>query len=265
MKAGIKVGGFLLMFVTGVACGGVPVGSSSLIRTLQYSDTFTVGSAARPDGAIPANPAGVVVEKSYGNPTRSWSGTLLNSSLNTDSNAHPAYPGGSGAGSATGMTQYGGGRQVMMFQYNSLSTDIVIQFDAIQTAAGADRVSIFLSDTANPYTGKSLGIFFRPIDTIHSKLGIYNPTLAEVDSGLSTGIASAAVWKNYAVHLKGSSATFYVNEVSLGTIDLATFSPGKDYSGYSTAYIGFGVDGANGTIKWADNFQVGRAASSGRQ
>jgi hypothetical protein len=36
---------------------------------------------------------------------------------------------------------------------------------------------------------------------------------------------------------------------------LATFSPGKDYSVYSTSYIGFGVDG--GSIKWADNFQVG--------
>lgn len=160
------------------------------------------------------------------------------------------------------MTQYGGTQQTMMFQYNSLSTDCVIQLDAVQTTGG-DRVSIFLSDTADPYSGKSLGIFFRQTGTWpHYELGIYSPAFGEVDSGLATGIADSANWNNYAVHLKGSSATFYINEVSLGTIDLATFSSGQDYSGYSSTYIGLGVDGG-GTIKWVDNFQVGRAASNG--
>jgi len=251
---------------TGPGGSGVTVGGSSLISTLQYSDTFTVGSTDRPNAGVPVNPGGLVVENNYGNTTGSWS-SLQTATLNTDSNAYAGYPGGSGAGSASGMMQSGQTQQTMMLQYNSLSTDIVIQFDAIQTVGG-DRVSIFLSDSTNPYAGNSsLGIFFRPTGAA-VELGIYNPALGEVNSGLATGITSAAVWNNYAVHLNGSIATFYVNQVSLGTIDLATFSPGNDYSTYSTNYIGFGVDGAGtivgfGSIKWVDNFQVGTQASSG--
>lgn len=244
--------------LTGPGGSGVTVGSSSLISTLDYSDIFTVGAEGtdRPWNGAPTS-AGLVVENSYGNPTRSWpsGGTAYGAAI-SDIGAYTGYPGGSGAGSATGMTQNGATGQVMMFQYNSLRSDFVIQFDAAQTAGG-DRVSFYLSDSTNPYAGNSLGIFFRPTSA-SVKLGIYNPALGEGNSGFTTGIATSAAWNNYAVHLNGSSATFYVNEVSRGTIDLATFSPGNDYSAYSTSYIGFGVDGT-GTVKWADNFQVGAA------
>jgi hypothetical protein len=59
--------------LTGPGGSGVAVGDSSLITTLDYSDIFTVGAEGtdRPWNGAPTT-AGLVVENSYGNPTRSW-------------------------------------------------------------------------------------------------------------------------------------------------------------------------------------------------
>src|SRR5688572_361268 len=95
----------------------ISVGSSSLIGTLHYSDTFTIGAGATvparvgyPPQTFPL-PAGVgAVENNYGNPDRTWGdGGASQWSIATDASNFPTgaspYPGTSGAGSAAGFTQ----------------------------------------------------------------------------------------------------------------------------------------------------------------
>src|SRR5215216_6363333 len=62
----------LLSLLAYSAQAGVMVGSSSLIQTLDYSDTFTLtandGNAGRTSGTYPVGSPGTDVEDDYGNP-----------------------------------------------------------------------------------------------------------------------------------------------------------------------------------------------------
>jgi hypothetical protein len=239
---------------------GTPVGSSSLIGALDYSDTFTLslngGIAGRPDNVYPVNAPGISLENSYGSPARSWQNALW--SLNTDLSIFPGsgYPGGSGSGSATGMTQTGGGWDGS-FLYG-LRSSFVVQFDSVQAI---DRVDIFTGSTGNIAGG--MAIFFRNPGNPggHPEIGIYNGA-AEFNTGFNSGIAAPGQWHNYAVRFAPSELEFYVDQVSRGVLNLNTFNGGS-FLGYSNQWVGVGNTGstvdAGFPISWSDNFQAGAA------
>jgi len=236
---------------------GVSVGSSLLIQSLQYSDTYSLtsngGPPGRPDNVYPVGDPGIQVENSYGNPARSWQNGLW--SLNTDASTFPgsSYPGGSGAVSATGITQTGGGWDGA-FSFG-LTSDFVVQFDSVQAV---DRVNIFTGNSGSIFGGMS--VFFR--QTAHPdfpEIGIFNGA-TEYNTGFTSGIASAGQWHNYAVRFAPTEVEFFVDQVSRGVLNLATFQNGS-LLGYSNAWVGMGNTGATLSagfpISWSDNFQVG--------
>ncbi len=237
----------------------ISVGSSSLINALDYSDTYTLtgngGAVGRPDNVYPVNSPGINVENNYSNPARSWQNSLW--SLNTDASTFPgsSYPGGSGAGSATGITQTGGGWDGS-FNYGLRST-FTVQFDSVQAI---DRVNVFTGSTGSIFGGMT--IFFRT--TAHPsfpEIGIFNGA-TELNTGITSGIPLAGAWHNYAVKFSPTLLEFYVDEVSRGTLNLTTFNGGS-FLGYSNAFVGMGNTGSTTSagfpISWSDNFQVGGA------
>ena len=242
---------------------GVSVGSSTLIAALQYSDSFTIGAGA----TVPARtgygaqtfplPAGVdAVENTYGNPAAAWGN--LPFSIATDASNFPTggspYPGGSGAGSATGFTQRGGGGD-WSIPYD-LSNDFVIQFDYVQQT---DRVDISIGTTgSNIFGAGNLNIFIRTTaNPLFPEIGIFNPGVGEFNTGLTSGIGSANQWNNYAlrVNIPAQTLEVFTNETSRGVINLATLNGGAYAPFLSNDFVGIG--GAGNDRQWSDNFQVG--------
>ena len=242
---------------------GVSVGSSTLIAALQYSDSFTIGAGA----TVPARtgygaqtfplPAGVdAVENTYGNPAAAWGN--LPFSIATDASNFPTggspYPGGSGAGSATGFTQRGGGGD-WSIPYD-LSNDFVIQFDYVQQT---DRVDISIGTTgSNIFGAGNLNMFIRTTaDPLFPEIGIFNPGVGEFNTGLTSGIGSANQWNNYAlrVNIPAQTLEVFTNETSRGVINLATLNGGAYAPFLSNDFVGIG--GAGNDRQWSDNFQVG--------
>lgn len=264
----------LAFSVAPAIAASVPVGSSALIDTLHYSDTFTLtthgGLASRPEGVFPVVAPGLNVESAYGNPAVAWS--VNKWSLNTDASPFPgvpAYPGNSGGGSNTGITQSGlfGGVVDFGIEYG-LSDSYVVQFDVVQTSDRVDITSSPVRDTAfggQDIAGqRSLTVFFRGDNRSNSaypSIGIYSPYAQETDSGLALGGTGVSVgqWANYAVRFdRGSNEIeIYVNQVSLGSLDLSTFAGGI-YADWSHAAVSVGgFDFGGSSILWTDNFQVG--------
>ncbi|HOD81966.1 MAG: Autotransporter-associated beta strand repeat protein [Planctomycetes bacterium ADurb.Bin126] len=253
--------------IQAAASAGVVVGSSTLIGTLDYSDTYTVsaygGNAARVDNQWPlADPITArQVENTYGNPAQSWTaGPGVNASFNTDATVNPGvfgYSGGSGSGSATGMTQWGGGADFGL-AYN-LRNQFTVQYDAVQVN---DRIDI-TAGSANNTIGSAQGIsvFFRT-----GGIGIYNSGVGETATGLATGIASSGTWHNYAVKFDLTSGLLdiYTDQVLRGQVNLHTFAGGAYWSKVTAATNDFvSVGSSNGAgcdRQWTDNFQVGSDA-----
>ena len=242
---------------------GVSVGSSTLIAALQYSDSFTIGAGA----TVPARtgygaqtfplPAGVdAVENTYGNPAAAWGN--LPFSIATDASNFPTggspYPGGSGAGSATGFTQRGGGGD-WSIPYD-LSNDFVIQFDYVQQT---DRVDISIGTTgSNIFGAGNLNIFIRTTaDPLFPEIGIFNLGVGEFNTGLTSGIGSANQWNNYElrVNIPAQTLEVFTNETSRGVINLATLNGGAYAPFLSNDFVGIG--GSGNDRQWSDNFQVG--------
>lgn len=247
----------------------VPVGASTLIKVLDYSDTFTLGTGARttlPVNQYPIGSTGYLpalgVENSYGNPNQIWSDAKW--SISNDANAVNGallYPGPSGGGSATGMTQTGGGETNFGLEYN-LRSDFIVQFDAVQVA---DRVNIAIGNSRDTiFSPDGLSVFIRSNNASFPEVGLFNVGVGETNTGFDTGLADLDLdeWHNYAVrfNLAASQLTFWVDEIQLGILDLATFSGG--------AYLGaldlatndtISVGNTGGDRTWTDNFQVGAA------
>ena len=273
--------GCLATFAT-VSSAAVAVGASSLISQLDYSDSFTFGSGATGTRngvaynaqAFPiTNATQLTLENAYGNPARSWSASLW--SLANDANfnsASPAYPGGSGGGSATGFTQTGSSLDFGI-EYD-LRNDFVVQFDAVQVA---DRVDITATNARNGIAGgNGISVFIRSNGFANlgnsAEVGIYNPLVGETLTTLDTGLAGVdfGEWHNYAVrfNLNTSTLSVYVDEILLGDVDLNTFG-GNKWGGGTTApgaylsvlsgatndAVNIGLAGSNRS--WTDNFQVG--------
>lgn len=253
---------------------GVPVGNSDLIAPLDYSDTFTgsdfgglndrdgVGGYPLsiidyppPGNGIPGE--GLAVEDNHGNPPQTW--TDWKWSIARDATVNPGtagYPGGSGAGSDTGMTQTGGGGVDWGIEYG-LRNNFVVQADLVQTVdridvtAGAVRDMIF--DPGN------LSVFFRTTDhPDYPEIGLFNAGIGEFDTGLNSGIAAPCEWHNYAVNfdLDEKRLEVFVDEVSRGVVDLATVGGGV-FADLVLSNEAVGIGYAGGDRGWSDNFQVG--------
>lgn len=247
-----------------VASAGVMTGNSTLIGSLDYSDSFTLtangGISGRVANAFPVGLPGINVENNHGNPPGVWTNSQWSiSSDATVSNGGTSYPGGSGAGSATGMTQRGGSGGDWGIDYG-LQDDYVIQVDFVQTADRIDITTGAVRDTiSNP---GNISVFFRPPGGSNPQIGIYNPTggVGEHDTGLASGIPAAGAWHNYAVRVKQSERILelYTDEVYRGSVDLDTVGGGVFAAiPLSNATVGTGY--AGGDRGWSDNFQVGPA------
>lgn len=240
----------------------VSVGSSTLIGQLDYSDTFTQTAQGgsnpnRPETAAQQPANAYVVENTYGNPATSF-GPLNGSNLGPFSFASdgpglvpgtPTYPGNSGAGSNTGITQTGGGVDYGLTY--GLRTSYVVQVDAVQVL---DRIDISSGAGYGIFAPNALSIFFRGTG---GGVSLYNGTDTAVP-GINTGI-TAGQWYNYAVRydMLAKEIELYVNQASVGVINLNTFAGGI-YANFSNAYVGAGAGLAVGEDRtWTDNFQVG--------
>lgn len=247
------------------ATAQVTVGSSALIGELDYSDTYTIGAGspipARQTYTVQGFPlaAGVdAVENNHGNTPRFWGSS--NWSIATDASNNPGgfgYPGASGAGTADGFTQRGGGGDWSIAY--GLRDQFVVQVDSVQQP---DRVDITVGDTAsNIFGAGNISIFFR--ETGHPsfpEIGIFNGGVGELDTLLNSGIAGNNEWHNYALLVDVSDETIevFVDENSLGVLDLVNDFGGA-YSGIlSNSFVGTG--GAGSDRIWTDNFQVGAVA-----
>ena len=261
---------------------GVAVGSSALIDTLDYSDTFTI-SDARPDGVYPfSDPAAAaLVESTYGNPQVSWNlnGQPAFGSINSDSTYFNGtwgdftilpYPGPSGVGSATGITQCGdsmGGAFDFGMPYD-LRDVFTVQVDA---AIQPGYVCLIAGGTPGVAGNNDLIVFFRTDDNVGPAVTLYNPNLGEYDTGLSTDLLTTdddyLDWHNFGAtfDLTNGLIDIYVDEDFKGQIDLKTASNGDFWSYVTEAtndYIRVGGSPGNGNdnlrrIFWSDNFQVG--------
>ena len=246
---------------------GVSVGSSTLIGQLQYSDTFTVGTPARPDGLYNNNGSGGYnIETVYSTPAATWT-PFYNFSFNSGAGStccgYPANTGSANAGAdaATGLAQSGGGDFGLLYGLNSSYT---IQADAI---VPGDRFDISSASVPGDFfAADSLSVFFRNDGNALPSIGIFNPAVGEVLVPGTTGIALGdRTWHNFAVSFDQTARTvkIYVDQSLRASLDLTTFggvnlggtpvAPGS-YQNWSNAAVGMG--GAGGVF-WADNFQVG--------
>ena len=269
------VGIVLLLFLIPIhrpaLADGVRPGNSTLISTLDYSDTFT----GTEDGGRPARlylPAvqaatAYAVENTYGNPQVNFESAVFSFAADKAGtpgllDGSPPYPLGlvpdaSGAGSATGFTQTGGSVDYGL-PYNGLRSHFVVQVDAVQTG---DRVDISCGAATGIFAAQSLSVFFRGDGSGDASLfnGVVDTPIQSVIPSFNTGITGSGRWYNYAVrfNLTAHEIELYVNQRSVGVINLATFANGL-YNNFSAARVGAGAGLAGGENRvWTDNFQVG--------
>jgi hypothetical protein len=218
-----------------------------LLRSIDFSDTFTVGTIARPDGLFNNNATGGYGVES--DPNRLWS-PFSNFSFNSGGGTTCCgYPGNAGnPGATTGLAQSGGGD--FSFEYNTRQ-NYVVEVDAIMPNERFD-VSSLTAAGAGLGSANSLTVFFRK-DGGALGIGLFNGS-AEAATGATTGVTDSN-WHRYGVHFDkpNDSLSIYVDRTLRANLNLATFAGGA-YRNYSNAAIGIG--GAGGVF-WADNFQAG--------
>jgi hypothetical protein len=257
---------------------GVPIrtepggAGSDLIGVLDYSDTFTQtdqgGRPDRPSTAAIQPAAAYVVENTYGNPAVNFESVTQGTgtgrgefSFASDGpglvDGNPTYPGFSGAGSDTGFTQTGGSPDYGL-PYG-LRDHYIVQVDAV---AVGDRIDITSGPTVGTiFAPNSLSVFFRGNGSGNASLfngSVDTPIQSEIPE-FNTGITGSGEWHNYAVRFDQPNGLIelFVDEVSVGTVDLTTFAGGL-YQDYSNAAVGAGGGLAAGENRvWTDNFQVG--------
>ena len=256
------------LMVGTVCADAVSVGNSALIGELDYSDTFTL-NANRVDGTVISG-VGAQVENCYDNPARSWPATNFGY-FKTDASVSTVtgivWPGGSGAGSATGMIE-SVGKQSKNFGFAyDLRTVFTVQYDVVYNPQ-ADRYNITINTAPNGLAGANgLSIFFRKPGEPHGypEIGLYNPGVGEKNLGFTPNIDDG--WHNIAAtfDLENGLLDIYVDENNLGQIDLTTFENGAFWSRITAAsndYINLGWETLNAAYTgtpafWMDNVQIG--------
>jgi len=249
--------GFLLTAGWSKATTTVAVGDSTLIGTLDYSDTYTENDTTRTDGAYNAS-GEYDVENTYGNGAESWLYTGNGPwSINNNTSVVPGtgYPGDSGSGSATGITQTGG--EAYWGLSYGLRSDFVVQSDFVYSNAATDYIGIG-DDGGNMNAGDGLTVVFAD----HDVLSLFNAQIGTVNLSFDNTIdGTDKVWANFAVefNLNTDVLTLYADESELGTVDLNTFDSGAFAAvldGSSNSAVSVGI---SGDVNWTDNFQVGSA------
>lgn len=262
--------------VEGPGGRGVPIRTepggigSDLIGVLDYSDTFTQtaqgGPPNRPDTPAIQPAAAYVVQNTYGNPavnfrSQSQGAGQAEFSFASDGpglvDGNPVYPGSSGAGSDTGITQTGGGLDYGILY--GLRNHYVVQVDAVAVGDRIDITSGGIPGTI--FQANSLSIFFRGDGSGNASLynGSLDTPIRNHIPEFDTGILGRGEWHNYAVRFDqgNSEIELFVDEQSVGVIDLTTFAGGL-YQNFSNAAVGAGSGLAGGENRtWTDNFQVG--------
>lgn len=230
----------------------VAVGSSSLIGRLDYSDTFTLtgtdvnSATARVNGLAPGfdQPAGtnLNLEMAYqGNPTTTWYESHLRFSAGPDGVM----------GTQDDCAESG---EPATFAYG-LRSNYLMQVDA---KLASDRFNFITSTTrsANIFDPNALSVFLRQVGVGAGSIALFNTAHGEAVTGLSTGVSDAG-FHNFAINFNhvANALTVYVDQRSVGTVDLATFASGNySLSGKNAAYVGVG--GWN-SLNTMDNFQIG--------
>lgn len=242
-----------------------------LIRTVDYSDTFTL-SENRYDGLYDDNSlGGYDIEESRGNPLVTWTPTSGFRFITLDTSADPErlYAAIGNAGAVTGLAQWSGGDFSIGY---GLRSDYVVQMDVILPT---DRFDITSLDT--PGGGilgvNKLSVFFRldsTAGTPHAAfpdtglpaIGLYNGSTESAVTDPAGNLIFSGVdddnWHNFAVHFNqpAHELGIYVDRILKATVDLATFAGGM-YDVYSNAAVGMGGGTFGGGTFWMDNFKVG--------
>ncbi len=252
---------------------GVQAGSSSLIGSLDYSDTFTADSAGtnvnRPLSPVLPLPAGYAVEQTHGHPAISFesnppfgfaSDDPSGRDLDAGSVGYPFYqaPNASGAGSYAGCTETFGRNMDYGLHYGSLRPEFVVQVDAVQPSVGFRITSgIGIGPGA-----QSASVLFRGDGS--ESVALTNGVAEHTISGIKSGIKGPGEWYNYAVRFNrpGNILEIFVNQVSVGSVNLHGFA-NSNFQDFSTAFVSVGgttldysIQGDGGRF-WTDNFQVG--------
>lgn len=245
---------------------GIVVGGSNLIQTLDYGDTFTLGTGSRP-GYQPNQPLGGnelnVEYHSPLAPMRTWSSQWqISDDLQPVSAPRQLYPGTNQAGSSGGFVQ-AAGATYLGIEYG-LRDQYVVQLDAVQTAEPVVISTGLLRDTI--YGAGSLTVQFLPGLSgikLTRQNGVADFVWNTSDGNFNhpvpaTKVTSGAklnTWNNYAVAFDRikNTLSIYVNQKLLKTLDLTRFANGT-YTNFSNAAVTVGAGGAR---EWLDNFQVG--------
>lgn len=259
------------------SAAGVAVGSSSLIKTLDYSDTFTAydfGGLADRDGNNGWNPGavdypangtpgeGLAVENCHGNPQRYWPDWKWSNTRDENViNGVSLYPGNSGAGSETGITQTGGNfGDDWGFEYG-LRNRFIVQYDAVQSE---DRVDIVIGAAVGTiWEASNLALFMRPFGSpTFPEIGLYNTEVGEINTGLSSPVMYAREWHNYAALFDITARTIevFIDETSIGVIDINTVGGGALAAvtmSNAVVNVGYSQYATPGDRMWTDNFQIG--------
>ena len=218
-----------------------------LLRSIDFSDSFTVGTPARADGLYNNNATGGYNVES--DPSRTWL-PFSNFSLNSGGiSTCCGYPGNTGNdGAMSGLAQSGGGD--FSFEYGTRQS-YVVEVDAIIPGDRFDIGSV-PNAGAGLFGGNRLFVFLRK-DGAATGIGLFNGS-AEANTGATTGVSDSH-WHRYAVHFDKANdrLLIYVDRQLRANIDLNTFGGGA-YRNYSNAAMSLG--GAGGVF-WSDNFQVG--------
>lgn len=247
--------------------GAVSIGASSILGSLDYSDTFTSNSDTRQEDQIPTD---TTIESNYGNPSVTWIPNawriVKDTSPSVPSLLSP-YPGSSGSGSATGMIQMANNTGSWGINYTTdgtatgspLRSAYLVQVDAVLNNG---YVFIASKPSANSLfsTDGSLSVFFHKNKTTDSMdISVYDflhgeTKVADAPLGFLNG-----TWQNIAVEFSVSGLKIYANQLLVTTVNLYDVS-GLDYSGYSRNAVGMGFTStAVEDRAWFDNFQVGAA------
>ena len=230
------------------------VPQSPIIKKLSYSETFTVNTDTRAEAAIP--PGGALeIENSYGNSTLAWP---VNWSLATNDSVSAGmteFPGDSGRGSATGMTQTGLPETATASDVGwgldiPLKERFAVQFDAV---IPTDRIGLILGPGAkngNILAPGSISVFIRPMGDL-PEVGVFDGT-EETSDGLQSGLGPEAVntWHTFGfiVDRQKNTVEVFVDGKSRGTTKVAGPIP--------AAGVGYSFRTSSDRV-WSDNFLIG--------
>jgi alpha-L-rhamnosidase len=251
------------MVAAGSGGNGVAVGQSSLIGTLDASDTFTTGLGGDYRAApytAPWTAKNTLEVESNRSLTWEMPGDALWALTSAKNSSKPAYPGETKAGSASGVTENGQSDVAWGLRYG-MRRQFVVQFDAV---VPTDRVTLLFgpgatNGAAGIFAGNTLSVFLRTVGAKPYSVGLFrSDTKVEIDTGLTSTLAAAEQgrWHNFAakVDLEKNTIQIFIDEVSLGTIDVDTLAPGFSWD---ASAVGYGLRSPDADRAWSDNFQIG--------